>query len=444
MKLYLSLVLGGITTLLVQAQESPKTWTIDECVNYALSHNIQIQQSEIDQKSSLYSKQAAVANLFPSLNGSSSYFWNFGLNVDPVTNVPTRETRKTFNVSLSGNWVLIDGGQKWNALRERNLAYLSQLYSTENIQNDVKLNVASAFLQILLNREIYQVALEQQRVSQLQVDRIEKLVNAGSRPKGDQLQLEAQMARDQQNVIATKNALDISKLQLANLMQLENPDEFEIVAPEVELPGTENIMRTPESIYNVALESQPGIKSAEIGIQSSKEGVDAAHGAFFPTLSLAYGIGTNYSSQVEQFLGQDFPTQLDQNVNEYVGFNLNIPIFNRYQTKNNYQVAKLNLERAKLQYELSRTDLKQTIYQTHADAKASYNSYLAAQKSVASSNESFNYAKQRFEVGALNQFDFENAQNNLAVAKSEMIRAKYDYIFKIKVLEFYLTNQIKL
>ncbi len=431
---------------IVAQSENPRgTWTLPECVEYALDNNIQIQQAKIDQKIALNSKQNSFADFFPSVDANARYFWNSGLNIDPVTNAPTRNTIRTFNAGLNGSWILFDGGRNWNSLNQNNLQYLSSLYSTEDIENDTKLSVASLFLQILLNREILQVAQEQKRVTDLQVNRTQKLVDAGSRPLGDVLQLKSQLARDEQAEIAAQNSLTLSKLQLANIMQLPNPNDFEITAPNIELPDAETLARSPEGIFNTALENQPDIKSAAANVEGSEEGVDATRGSFFPTLSLQGGVGTNYSSQIQQFFPeQDFGTQLDDNLNQYVGFGLNVPIFTRLQNRTLYQNSKLNLQRAQLNLELVKNNLRQTIYQAHADAKASYNSYLAAEKAVESSEESFKYADQRFQVGALNQFDYENAKNSLAIAKSEMLRAKYDYIFKIKVLEFYLTNQVTL
>ncbi len=449
----------GITSCLfllflsVGAQNSPnKVWTIDECVTYARQNNIQVRQAALQADISGNNLQGARWDYAPNLNLNSSYGWNFGLNIDPVTNTISQSQRQTANINLSSNWVLYSGGRKYNTIAQRNLDYIAGMYNLEQVKNDISLNVASFYLQILLNREILAVAKEQQRVT------------------------EAQLARDQQNVIAAENGLNISKLQLANLLQLENPDEFTIASPELQVPEATLIARGPSGILQTALEEQPSIKSAEAQLQSSEKAVEVSKGAALPTLSVNGQIGTSYSDQIQEasssttvntpvptydqggdviFLNrtQVIPTdfdnkaagdQLGDNLNEYIGLSLQVPIFNRMAVRNSYQNAQINKEISQLQLEQEKNNLRQTIYQAHADAKASYNSYLAAEKTVESSEESFKYSNQRFEVGALNQFDFENAKNSLAVAKSEMIRSKYDYIFKIKVLEFYLTNQVKL
>lgn len=455
---------------------SAKRWTIDECVAYAIENNVQIKQAALQVEINKNNLESAKWDYAPNLNLNSNYGWNFGLNIDPVTNQISQNQRTTGNVTLSSNWVLYRGGRKYNGIAQSNLDYLAGMYSLEGVKNDIRLNVAGFYLQILLNQEILAVAVEQERVTQLQVDRMKKMVDVGASPRGDQLQLEAQLARDHQNVITAENSLNIGKLQLANLLQLENPDEFSIANPELALPAAALIAKGAMVVYQSALENQPSIKSAEMNLQSSEKAVQVSKGGALPTLSLNGQLGTSYSDLIQQptstttvqsagfvvdnngvanvvIFPETFPSdfedkplgdQLGDNLNEYVGFSLNVPLFNRMTVRNSYQNAQINKDISRLQLESEKINLRQTIYQAHADAKASYNSYLAAQKAVESSEESFKYSKQRFEVGALNQFDFENAKNGLAISQSEMIRSKYDYIFKIKVLEFYLTNQVKL
>ncbi len=477
MRLSLFVSLIAFLSFSALAQFEEKVWSINECVSYAIENNIQVQQSLLQVQINRNNRQTAHWDYAPNLNASSGYNWNFGLNIDPVTNQISQNTRQTASLALTSNWVLYSGGRKYNNIYQANQDYLASLYDLEDAKNDISLNVASAFLQILLNREILAVAIEQERITQLQLNRTEKLVEAGSSPLGDQLQLEAQLARDNQNRIASENQLNISRLQLANFLQLEDPDNFRVNDPDISVPDAALVARQPGSIYTTAVENQPSIKGAESRVISSEYGVKSSFAGYLPTLSVIGQVSTSYSDQIFQATGtvqtqsvvgfvngdqsqpvlspsevviptgfeeKPFGDQVNDNLNEFVGVNLSIPIFSRFQVRNNYQNSKLALEQSRLQLEQEKNNLRQTIYQAHADAKASYNSYLAAEKTVESSRESFKYAEERYEVGAINQFDFENAKNSLAVAQSEMIRAKYDYIFKIKVLEFYLTNQINL
>ena len=477
MKLNISFALVAFFGLGAIAQSPGKVWGIEECVNYALENNIQIQQSQLQVEISKNNQQQSKANLAPNLNFNSNYGWNFGLNIDPVTNEISQSRRQTASFGLSSNVTLFSGLRQHYSIARSNLEYLAALYDLEDMEYNISLNVTAGYLQILLNKEILNVAREQQRVSKLQLDRMTKLVEAGANPKGDQMQLEAQWARDGQDLISAENALVISKLQLANLLQLENPDEFEIQEPEIELPGAELVARSAESIYATALDKQPSIKGAETRVESSEKNLAVTKAGAYPTLSLVGQVGTSYSDQILEPAGTEtitlpqpvydpngnvtfvpfeqtvpigpytdklFGAQVGDNLNEYVGLQLNVPIFNGLSVSKNKQNAEINAEISRLQLEQEKNNLRQEVYQAHADAKASYNSYLAAKAAVDAGTESFKYSRERFEVGALNQFDFENDKNSLARAMSEMLRAKYDYIFKIKVLEFYLTNQVKL
>lgn len=447
-------------------------WSLQECVSYAIENNITIQRSKLQSEISKNNLNTAHWDYAPDLNLNTNYSWNFGLNIDPVTNQISQQTRQTSNISVSANWELLSGGRKWNLIQQRNLDFLARYYQYEDAVNDISLNVASAYLQILLNKEIAAVAAEQFRVTKIQVDRMQNRVDAGANPEGDLLQLEAQLSRDNQALISARNNYEISKLTLANLLQLEDPSNFNVAAPPFSVPEPSIISRNPEGIYSTAVENQPGIKGAEYSMKSAEEAISVAKAGYYPSLSLFASVRTLYSDQIPNITGtrvesfpfgvvdntgqtvtgfqtvpvtdgtKPFTDQVADNLNEFVGVTLNVPIFNRLAVKNSVQNAELQKEIARLDLEGEKQNLKQTIYQAHADAKASYNSYIAAQASVASSKKAFDYAEKRFTVGALNELDFETAKNNLASAQSQMLQAKYDYIFTIKVLEFYLTNQI--
>jgi outer membrane protein len=318
------------------------------------------------------------------------------------------------------------------------------------------------------------VAAEQQRITVLQVNRTSKLVSAGSLAQGELLQLEAQLARDEQNTLATQNAVMIARLQLANLLQLENPEDFAIGSPQLNLPDPSVLDRPAQNVYQTAVENQPSVRAAEMRVLSGEKAVDVAFSGFLPTLSVVGQIGTNYSDQIPNITGSDdvffpiglvegtgqtvfsqqtiatidgiqpFGNQITDNFNELVGLSLQVPIFNRMAVKNNLQNAKISADIARLNLDLEKNNLRQTIYQAHTDAKAAFLQFKAAEKAVEANRKAFDYARQRFEAGALNQIDFETAKNNLAASQSQYAQAKYDYIFRIKVLEFYLTNQVKL
>ena len=452
----------------------PEIWTLQDCVNHAFENNITVEQARLRAEIARNNLQTARYDYLPNLSLGNNIFWNFGLNIDPVTNQISRDSRQTVNFQLSSNWTLYNGGAKYNTIAQRNHDLKAAQYDYEAARNDIGLMVASAYLQILLNKEIAAVAREQVRITNLQVGRTDKLVKAGTLPEGERLQLEAQLARDQQNLIASENSVMISRLQLANLLQLQDPADFEVGSPQLTLPDSSILERPAANVYQVAVDRQPNIRAAEMRVLSGEEAIDVAYSGYLPTVSLIGQVATNYSDQIPNITGsvsqntpfgfvqstgqvvvvpQEIPVrdgikpfndQVSDNLNEVVGVSLSIPLFSRRAVANNLQNAKINADINRLNLEQVKNDLRQTIFQAHNDARAAKLQFEAAQKSVEANSKAFDYARQRFEVGALNQVDFETAKNNLASAQSQYAQAKYDYIFKIKVLEFYLSNQVTL
>ena len=426
-------------------------------------------------------RDAATANLFPNLNFNGGYFWQFGQSIDPITNVRRDGDRQTSSITLSSNWVLFDGLQNIKWIRQSKLDHLAAVYNLEAIKNDISLNIASAYLQVILNKQIFEVAENQLKISESQMNRSKKLFEAGSIPKGEYLQVQAQMARDDQSVIAAKNNVDISTLQLIQLLQLESYEGFDIVVPDLSNPDNALLNYTPTEIYDVALGNQPSIKTSEVMVESAEKQLEISKGQYSPTISLqaqvnsnasqdlpratgtvdAYGIigyteeggaqgpgNPIYTTQPQTFATgfEDYPffDQFGDNVNQFVGINLQVPIFNRFQVRNNVRNSEIQLDRAMVDLELTKNDLRQTIERAYADAYASLKTFRASETSLEATEENWKYAQKRYEQGAMNQFEYENTRNQFLNATAEMLRSKYDYIFKIKVLEFYLTNNITL
>lgn len=466
---FLCILVAGI----VRAQEK-KAWTLEECVNYALEHNIDIRQQDQNVSMAEYSKEANAANFFPNLTFSSGYNWNFGYNIDPVTNLPSSASRQTGSFGLSSSWVLFDGLRNVNQLNQGRVDYLSATYQLEALKNDITVNIASNYLQILMNKEILLVAQEQFKTSSLMLKRSQAQYEAGSIAYGDLLQSESQVASDEQRVINAENNVALSLLSLAQLLQLEDPAGFEIVTPEMELPGGAVLARSPQEIYQGAEEVQPVIRAGELNVQSAEYGLSQARGQIWPTITLQAAISTNYSDQIFAYEGSNlqtvpigywnngasnvpvftdaqvpygrydksFSTQFEDNLNEYVGVNLTWPIFSRFQVRNSIRRQEFQVAGAELELSRARNQLRQTIQRAHADAQASLKSYNAATKATEAAQENLEYARIRREQGAISQYDYENANNNYLAAKSQQLQSKYDYIFKIRVLEFYLTNQL--
>ncbi len=467
-RLLFALLLGSAAQLNAQ-----KLWTLAECIDTALERNIQLKQTELQLNLADNLKDQRMAGLLPTVNASASYGWNFGLNIDPVTNLPSRDDRQTNSLNLTAQWTLFDGLQNFNSLSQSRIDYAAQLYQLEDVRNNTALNVASLYLQVLLNKEILSIADEQAKLSEIQTQRTSDLVEAGSAPKGNLYDAEAQWARDRQSAVSARNNLAISKLRLSQAMQRQSSTAIEVAeVPDIS-PETGIIALGPDRIFEAAIQNQPNIKNRELRLESAEKGVAVSRGAGWPTLSLVGQVGTNYSDQVREFdlinqppsvIGQTesgenvfdfgsasiatgdvkpFGDQYRDNVNEFLGFNLQIPIFSGLQIRNGIRSAEISRTQAELELQNEQNTLRQTIQQAHADALAAYESFRAAEESVRAGQESFEYARVRFENGAINFFDFENARNRLFSSKAQLAQSRYDWIFRVKTLEFYLSGSLK-
>jgi outer membrane protein len=462
-----------LSVISISNLSAQRLWTLSSCIDTALENNIQIKQSEIQAKIADNSIDARWGSLFPTVNASAGYNWNFGLNIDPVTNLASRDSRQTNSLSLNAQWTLFNGLQNFNNLSQARMDHMSRVYQLEDMKNNTSLTVASQYVQILLNKEILKIAEEQIRVTNLQVTRMKQLVDAGAQPQGSLFDIQAQQARDNQTLIASQNNLAISKLQLAQTLQLQNTFNFDIFPYEMADPDGSLLSMTPEAIYEAALDNQPIVKASEVSYKSAVQGVKIAKGAVWPSLSLFASLATNYSNQVRNFdveqrgpnpIGttasgelvndfgglnisqgdiKDFGSQYNDNLNEFVGFNLSVPIWTGFQLRNGIRNAQLNEVQSKLQLQDTKNQLRQTIERAYTDAKAALETFASAQSSVRANEEAFKYAQVRFDNGAINQFDYENARNGLTQAKAQLAQARFDYVFRIKTLEFYLTGSIQ-
>jgi outer membrane protein len=467
----LLIILSSMFCASLCAQET-KIWSLQDCIDYALEHNIDIRQSSLHIETAKNEINAAWANLFPDLNANFGYNFNFGLNIDPVTNIIGRENRQTSNLGLSSQWVLFDGFRNRNNIDRARLERDVRETNYKQLEIDITLNITGAYLQILLSKEVLKIAREQVRISELQVRRMNDLVKAGAEPRGSLYELEAQLARDEQNLVRNENDLTMNVLNLVQLLQLPDASGFEVINPVEELPPGDIFNFSEDYIFQRAVDLQPGVKGALLNMNRADKDITIAKGQRYPTLSMVGAISTNYSNQIPEFDGyeqvpvvigqtaggepvfgvQQIPVgmrdkpvmrQVNDNINEFVGISLQIPIYSRLRIRNDIRNAQIQKQIAELDYERELNRVRQDVQTAYTDALASLKSYRAAEKAVTSSQEAFNYASERFRVGAIQQYDFENAKNALARARAERASALYEYVFKINVLHFYVNNEFK-
>ncbi len=442
---WIPLVLIFFYSLSNQAQT--KKWTIEECVNYALVHNISIQQSDLDNQVAVIDKRGTIGNFLPSVNANGSHSWNIGLNQNITTGLLENQTTQFTSMGLNAGIDIYKGMQNQNRLRRANLSIIAAQYRLSKMKDDVSLNVANAFLQILFNKENIKVQNEQLTNNEKQLKRTQELVNVGSAPRGDLLDLKATVAADKQRVINAENTFLISKLSLAQLLQLDSFGEFDIADMDNNASQSATMLLSPEVIYAKAKEERVELKIAKTNLAIAEKDIVIAKGAHQPTLSGFYGFNSRISyADVPTFEGNvyvgmrspsPFFTQFNDNKGHNFGLQLSIPILNGFSIRNNIERTKVSYERSKIALDQSELDLERNVYTAFTDAKGALKAYESSVAALDARNEAFNYAKEKYNVGMMNAFDFNQAQTLFANAQSEVIRTKYDYIFKVKVIEFY-------
>ncbi|MDD3637704.1 MAG: TolC family protein [Bacteroidales bacterium] len=427
-------------------------WTLEDCVNYALEHNIQIQQSRLEVQAGEINQLESKLDFLPSLNAQASHAYGWGRSIDMATYTYVDEQTQQSYFDINSSVTLFNGFQKVNTMKQRRSEYLAAKYSADKIKNDIALSVAGYYLQILFNHELLNNAKRQREVTEQQVNRTNKLVEAGTLARGSLLEIQAQLANEEVSVVQAENQLNLAYLDLLQLLEMEADTDLEIAFPTLIVSRAPELLPV-DYIYNTALGVMPEIKQAEQNVEGTERALAIAKGSRSPSLSLNAGIGTNYSDKI--FLSNNpldpnyrevkpFDDQIRDNRNTTLSFRLSIPIFNGYQSSSYINRSKLNLLNADYNLQLAKNSLRKNVETAYTDALAAYKSYQAREKSLRSLNESFNYTQQKFDRGMVNALDYNMAKNQLNIAESELLSSKYDFIFKLKVLEFYLGKTLTL
>lgn len=436
-------------TLLAQA----KKWSLEECVDYALKNNISVKQTELDVKTTDIDKKAAFGSFLPTLNASASHSWNIGLNQNITTGLLENQTTQFTSAGINSSVDIYNGLQNQNRLRRANLSKVAAQYQLDKMKDDISLNIANAYLQILFNKESVKVQREQLSNDEKQEIRTSELVDVGLVPRGDLLDAKATVAADKQRLVAAENALFLSKVSLVQLLQLEDYKDFDVSEENVAVPQSAVMLQSPEAIIDKAKQSRVEIKLADTNVEIAQKDIKIARGAFQPNLAGFYSFDTRASNS-QSLIGLDgsgnpilgrLPIfeQFSNNKGHIFGVRLSVPILNGFSVKNNVERSKIALERSNFAKKQAELDLERSVYNAITDAKGAMNSYESAKVALEARTEAYNYAKERYAVGMMNSFDFNQAQTLYFNAQSEVLRTKFDYIFKIKLVEFYFGIPIK-
>ncbi|MCW2117855.1 TolC family protein [Flavobacterium sp. 7A] len=425
-----------------------KKWSLEDCVNYALSHNISIQQSDLDVKLATIDKRQAIGSFLPTINVNSSHSWNIGLNQDITTGLLQNKTTQFTSATGAIGVDIYKGLQNQNTLRKNNLAIVAAQYQLTKMKEDISLNVANAYLQVLFNVENLKVQKVQLEIDTKQNLRTQELVNAGTIARGDLLDSKATIAADNQKIVNAENVLLISKLSLVQLLQIDDFMNFDIVEDSIFKVDYSILSETPQSILAVAKEKRTDLKIAETNLAIAEKNIAIAKGAFQPTLKGFYNYNTRISyadialrDATGKVIGLEgappFFQQFKNNKGQTFGLQLSIPILNGISVRNNVERSLVNFSKSKIALEQQNQTLERTIYTAFTDTKGALKSHESAVETLEARQESFRYSKEKFDVGLMNSFELSQSQTLLSNAQSEVLRTKYDYIFKIKILEFY-------
>ncbi|MDX1542560.1 MAG: TolC family protein [Christiangramia sp.] len=453
---------------LINAQE--KKWTLEECVNYALENNISVKQAELDVELSAIDKRDAIGNFIPSISGQATNSWNTGLTQNVTTGILQNQTVRNFSAGVSAGLTLFDGLRNFKELQRARISRLANEYSLDKMKDDIALFVADAYLQVLFNKQNLEVLKAQNDVTKEQIERTQDLVDAGVLPEGDLLEIRATMADEQQKMILAENQIQISLISLAQTLAIQDYQNFDIAERDYDIFGSEILENSVYDIIERAKEERSEIRIAEANKELAEKDVELAKGAYLPTLNAFFNYNTRATGQdqiVDIIPDPDNPTrqigfvegtnqavlspntipvlgsplpffdQLSQNDGFSYGLQLNIPILNGFATRNQVKRNEIGVLRAEYRLEQAELDLEANVYQAFTDAKGAFKAYEAALVAVEAQEKAFEYATERYDVGLTNAFDFSQAKVRYENSQREVLRAKYDYIFKLKVVELY-------
>ena len=468
----LSVVLIG-TGLNLSAQEP---WSLEVCIQYAMENNILIKQTVLNTEYNQNLLKQSKLGQIPSLSGSGNYNYSWGRVLDETTyRYSDNQSINSLNLGISSSANLFSGLRVRNTILQNELNLMASYEDVEKVKNDISLSIAAAYLSIMFNRELLLVTQSQLEITGQQVERTLKMVEAGKLARGNFLELQAQYASEELNLVNAENQLAISLLNLQQMLDLPIDTAFDVVIPQLADPDEDPLMMNALEVYRVAEQEMPEIKSAVLGLESAEKGLAIAKGGRSPQLYMSANFNSRYSDIRQQVISLSAPTlvpigrtvggelvnslnpqeipafgaypffnQIQDNAAAGIGLGLSIPIFSGWQINSNIANAKIMHENAQLELQSKKLTLYSSIQQAYADAVAALKKFNATQQALVSMEESFKYTEKKFEVGLVNTVDYNMSKNQLIATQSDLLQAKYDFIFKTKILNFYNGEPITL
>jgi outer membrane protein len=452
------------------SQDIPKQWTLEACIKYAFDNNISVKQSQLNIDDAEINKADAVGNFLPNFNINANNSWNTGLSTNVTTGVLQTQTARNFSFGATVGVNLFRGLENWKRFDRAKLAALASQYSLEQMEDDIALAVANSYLQILVSKQIRDVLIKQNEITLQQLEQTRLQIDAGTVPEGDILELEATNADEKRQIVVAENDVKIALVSLAQLLLIDDYENFEIADESYDVPITDLINKDIKDIIEEAKNERYEILIAETNLEIAKKDLEIARSAYTPSISGFFNYNTRENDIPSSAIGgvdpnnptrqigvventgdavvtpnftivevppRSFTEQLWRNDGLSYGLQLNIPVFNGLATRNNVKRNKINVERLENRLEQAELDLESNVYQAYVDAQGAAKAYDAALKAVEAQQIAFDFAKERFDVGSSNAFDLNLSKIRLTNAENRLIQAKYDFIFRIKVLELF-------
>ena len=417
-------------------------WTLERCIDHAVENNITIKQQQLNVEQHQNSYEQTRLGVLPTVNAGLSQSYSFGQSTGG-DNINVNNNSSSTSGYISANVTLFNGLSKYNRIKASKLDYEAAVQNLEQAKNNIALNITSAYLDVLLNKELLATAQEQLQLTQEQIEINRQQVEAGKLAAGKLLETESQAAQEELDVTNRENSLWISKITLQQLLELPITDGFDIAVPDIDFDQVAATLLSVDTVYERAVEERPEIKSRELAVESADRQIAVAKAQQYPSLSANAG----YSNSYYKMSGMQNPSlsdQLDVHGSKSIGLSLSIPIFNGWQARTSVKNSKLQYQNTQLELQQAKNSLLKEIQQVYVNAQAALKRYESSQKAVGSADESFRYVKEKFDLGIVTPLEYNESKNRLTQAQSTFIQAKYEYLFRMKILDFYYGRELRL
>ena len=441
MKFFLTNILAVICLIQVSAQQK---WTLRECIDYAVEHNINIQQQKLAIENSEVNLNTSRNSRLPNINANASQNVNFGRSQSMATGMYEQNKSASTGFSLSSSVPVFNGMRISNEIKSNELNLKASMEGLNRAKDDISVNIALYYLDVLFKKEILKVRKEQCELTAKQVERTSAMVEAGSIPNTQLLDIKAQYANDELNVISATNDLSLSLLNLTQLLNMMDAVNFDIVEPDANMAIQDQLINQSDRIFETAVGIRPHVKEAQYRVESSETGIKIAQSYYWPSVSLGFSYNNGFNHIFDNSItNTSISTQLKNNQREAVGLNLNIPIFNRMQTRNQVQVARINLMNRELELEDVKLALQKEIQQAYLSATTAQTKFAATENVLIASQESYTSIEERYGLGKATVFELVESQTKLSSSRSEQLQAKYEFLFRKKILDLYEGKNIE-